>query len=85
MVQPTRPLLRDGQGQVDVELHEEQLAQRAPVAQVDPLARGRALLLALALAVDDVVVALGAGYGARQPDLLVGGLLVDHVGADLGE
>lgn len=73
------------QGEVDVQLLEEQLAEGAAVAEVDPVADGRVLLLALALARDDIVVALGAGYGARQPDLLVGGLLVDHVGAEVGE
>jgi hypothetical protein len=38
----------------------------------------------LALAKDDVVVALGARLGRRQPDLLVGRLLVDDVCADIG-
>lgn len=80
-----RVLPAEGQGEVDVELLEEELAQGGAVADVDPVADGGVLLLALALARDDVVVALGPGYGARQPDLLVGGLLVDHVGADVRE
>lgn len=80
-----RVLPAEGQGEVDVELLEEELAEGGAVADVDPVADGGVLLLALALARDDVVVALGAGYGARQPDLLVGGLLVDHVGADVRE
>lgn len=73
------------QGEVDIELLEEQLAEGRPVADVDPVASRRVLLLALALARDDVVVALRARDGARQPNLLVGGLLVDNVGADLWE
>lgn len=81
----TRVLPAEGQGEVDVELLEEELAEGGAVADVYPVADGGVLLLALALARDDVVVALGAGYGARQPDLLVGGLLVDHVGADVRE
>lgn len=79
------PLLRERLAQVDAELPQEQLGQGAAVAQVDPVSRGRALLLGLALVEDDVVVALGAGHGARQPDLLVRGLFVDHVGTDVGE
>lgn len=80
-----RVLPAEGERQVDVELLEEELAEGGAVADVDPVAGGGVLLLALALARDDVVVALGAGQGARQPDLLVGGLLVDHVGADVRE
>lgn len=38
----------------------------------------------LALAEDDVVIALGPRLRRRQPDLLVGRLLVDDVGADVG-
>lgn len=75
----------EGQGEVNVKLLEEQLGEGGAVADVDPVAGRRVLLLVLALARDDVVVALGARDGARQPDLLVGGLLVDHVGADLWE
>lgn len=80
-----RPLLRQGEGQVDVELPDEEVVHGGAVAQVDPVADGGVLLLGLALAVDDVVVALGARHGRGQPDLLVGGLLVDDVGADAGE
>lgn len=77
---PLARLPLKGKSKIDVELLEEELTEGGAVADVDPVAGGRVLLLALALARDDVVVALGAGYGARQPDLLVGGLLVDHVG-----
>lgn len=80
----SQALLREGQVQVDPELPKEQLGQGAAISKVDPVAGGGARLLGLALAVEDVVVALGAGYGAGQPDLLVGGLFVDHVGADVG-
>lgn len=80
-----RVLPAEGQGEVDVELLEEELAEGGLVADIDPVAGGRVLLLALALARDDVVVALGAGYRARKPDLFVGGLLVDHVGPDVRE
>lgn len=80
-----RVLPAEGQGEVDVELLEEELAEGGLVADIDPVAGRRVLLLALALARDDVVVALGAGYRARKPDLLVGGLLVDHVGPDVRE
>lgn len=82
---PARVLLRQGQRQGDVELPGKELVDGAAVAQVHPVADGRVLLLGLALAVDDVVVALGARDGRREPDLLVGGLFVEDVGADLGE
>lgn len=69
---------------VDSELLEEDLVQARAVAGVDPVADGGALLVALALAKDAPVVALGARDGGRQPDLLVWGLLVDDVRALVG-
>lgn len=80
-----RLLLRQGEVEVDVELAHKQLVDGGAVAQVDPVADGGVLFLGLALAVDNVVVALGAGDGRREPDLLVGGLFVDDVGANVGE
>lgn len=69
---------------VDSELLEEDLVQARAVAGVDPVADGGALLVALALAKDAPVVALGARDGGRQPYLLVWGLLVDDVRALVG-
>lgn len=82
---PRRTLLRQRQVQVDVELLAEQLVDGGAVAQVHPVADGCVLLLRLALAKDDVVVALGARLWRRQPDLLVGGLFVDYVCAEVGK
>lgn len=45
----------------------------------------RLLLLVHAVALDDPVVPLRSGDGATQPDLFVGGLFVEHVGADGGD
>lgn len=42
----------------------------------------RILLLVHLIALDDPVVALRPGDGRAQPDLLVGGLLVEDVGAN---
>ena len=64
---------------------QEQLVQRGLVSRVYPIARGRAFLLALGVAVHNPIVSLGAGDGRREPDLLVWGLLVDYVGAGIGE
>lgn len=80
-----RPLLRQRKSQVDVELPNEELIDGAPITQVHPVADGGVLLLGLALAVDDVVVALGTGNGRGEPDLLVGGLFVDDIRADFGK
>lgn len=77
--------MRQGQIEIDIEFLNEQLVDGGAVAQVDPVADGRILLLGLALAIHNVVVALGARDGRRQPDLFVGGLLVYHIGTDVGK
>lgn len=76
---------RRGYAKVHVELLEEEVVEGAAVAGVDPGAGGGALLLVLGVADDDPVVALGAGDGGGEPDLLVGGLFVDYVGSCAGE
>lgn len=45
----------------------------------------RLLLLVHAVALDDPVVPLGPGDGRAEPDLFVGGLFVEDVGADCGD
>ena len=55
--------------------------QRASVSDVDPLALSGPLLVVHALTLDCPVEALGPGQGRREPDLLVGRLLVEHVGS----
>ena len=77
--------MKDWGVDINVELIEEQLVYGRVVAQIHPLARTSALLFVLAVTQDDIVVAFRASLGRRQPDLLVGRLLVDHVGADAGE
>ena len=65
-----------------------QLAQRTPIPHVHPLAAGAlvvclgALLLMHRIAGDDPVVTEGSRDWRRQPDLLVGRLLVDYVGTN---
>lgn len=81
----TQLLVRNRNSEVDSELLAEQARHGAAVAQVHPVAGRRILLLVLTLAPEDVVEALGAGYWRGEPDLLVGGLLVDDVGAGVGE
>lgn len=78
------PKLVDGHAELNTQLFAEQVGQRAIVAQVQPLAHSRVLLLVLPVTHNDVVIALGTRLGRRQPDLLVGWLLVDDVGANLG-
>lgn len=57
---PRLILLRQGQGELDVELLDEQVVDGGAVAEVDPVADGCVLLLVLAARVDDVIIALGA-------------------------
>lgn len=73
--------MRDGESQIDADLLDEEVVERRAVLEVDPGAGAGALLLGLAVAEDDPVVALGPGPRRRQPDLLVRRLLVQHVGA----
>ena len=54
--------------------------QRASVSDVNPLALSGSLLVVHALTLNCPVEALGSGQGRREPDLLVGRLLVEHVG-----
>ena len=57
----------------------QNLLQRTAVSDVDPLALSGALLVVHALALDCPVEALGSRQRRREPDLLVGRLLVEHV------
>jgi hypothetical protein len=57
----------------------QDLLQRTTVSDVDPLAFSGALLVVHALALDRPVEALGSRQRRREPDLLVGRLLVEHV------
>lgn len=59
----------------------QDLLQRASVSDVDPLALSGALLVVHALTLDRPVEALGSGQRRREPNLLVGGLLVEYVGS----
>lgn len=78
--------------QLDAQFLLQQLAQGASVAQIDPLPAGRAVvagvdgrvfLVRLRCRQEHPVVALGPAHGRGEPDLPVGGLFVDHVGAVL--
>lgn len=75
--------MKDWGVDINVELIEEQLVYSRVVAQIHPLARTSALLFVLAVTQDDIVVAFRASLGRRQPDLLVGRLLVDDVNTDI--
>lgn len=57
---PARLLLRQRERQGDVKFLGKEFVDGAPVAQVHPVANSGVLFLVLALAVDNVVVALGA-------------------------
>lgn len=63
----------------------QQLRQITPISEIHPLALPTAFFLVLPFAVEHPVVPLRAGYGRREPDLLVGRLFVDDVGALRGE
>lgn len=71
--------------EVDVKLLQHQRVEGALVARVHPPPGRGALLVRLPLAEDAPVVALGPADGGREPYLLVGGLLVEHVGAHAGD
>lgn len=71
--------------QIDLNLLQYKVVQAAAVARVDPRPQARALLVSLPLAGDAKVVPFGARQRRRQPDLLVGRLLVDDVGALVGD
>lgn len=64
----------------EAKLLPENLLQRAAISDIDPVALARALLVVHALSLDRPVKTLGSGKGGREPDLLVGRLLVKHVG-----
>lgn len=67
---------------INAQLLPNQPRERAAIPKVDPISNAAIGLLVHRLALDDPVEALGAGDGRRQPDLLVGRLLVQDVGAD---
>jgi hypothetical protein len=70
---------------INTDLRQQQLIQRTPIPQIQPFPTPRALLRILPLARQDEVVALGSGDGRGEPDLFVGWLLVQDVGAGGGE
>lgn len=74
-------ILTDRHTNIDTDLLFEKLGQGGAVPQVHPVSGRGVLLLMLTFTKDDVIVTLGARHGRREPDLLVGGLLVDHIGA----
>ena len=78
------PKLSVDQADVNPDLLSQQVVQGRAVPKVHPVARRSVLLLVLALAEDNIIVALGARFGRRQPDLLIGRLLVDDICAMVG-
>ena len=71
----------------------QQLGQRTPISQVDPEAAGRSVIatvngtivfVGLGVRGDHPVVAFGAGHRGGEPDLVVGRLFVEDVGAVFG-
>ena len=78
-------VIRGRHAKINAHLVPNEVVERRPVAEVDPVAGRRALLFVLSVAEHHPVVPLRSGYRGRQPDLLVGRLLVDHVGALAGE
>jgi hypothetical protein len=74
-------LLMPADVHAETELFPQDLLQRATIPKVDPVALSRALLFVHAFALDRPVEALRAGDWRREPDLLVGRLLVKHVGS----
>ena len=58
--------------QLHSQLVAQDIRQATAITEVDPFAAA-------------VVEALGARDGAREPELLIGGLLVDDVAADIGD
>lgn len=70
-----------GDVHAETKLLPQNLLQRATVPKVNPFAHSRTLLFVHALALDRPVEALRAGDGRREPDLLVGRLLVKYVGS----
>lgn len=82
-----RTLTIDILGNLQRQFRVQKLRQVRSVPQVDPLAVhewARVLLLVYAITLDNPVKPLGAGDGRAEPDLLVGGLFVEDVGADCG-
>lgn len=71
--------------EIDTHLVAEDVIQRRPVAQIDPIALRLAPLLTMPFGHSHPVVAFGPRNRRRQPDLLVGWLLIDDVGALDGE
>lgn len=69
----------------NTQLLPHQVRQTAIVPQVNPVALPRALLLVHTLSAEHVVVSLGTRGRAGEPDLLVRGLFVDNVSADVWE
>ena len=75
---------RDIQGQLGV----QQVRQIRSIPEIDPLpiCKGPTILLLVhVVSLHDPVVPLGTGDRGAEPDLLVGGLLVQDIGADTGE
>lgn len=69
----------------DAQLLSQDTNQTRAVPEIDPVADGASLLARHVVALDDPVKALGTGYGAAEPDLLVWWLLVQNVGSGRGK
>jgi hypothetical protein len=69
---------------VYAQLLPENLGQRATIPHVDPVALSTTLLGVHALFLHNPVESLRSGDGRTEPDLLVRGLLVEHIVVLLG-
>jgi hypothetical protein len=70
---------------VHAQLLPQDISQASSVTQIHPVTASTPLLRVLALGHDHPVEALGARQRRAEPDLLVGGLLVEHVAELLGD
>jgi hypothetical protein len=75
-------IMRNGHREVDARFLEKHLTKGGLVPHAEPGVRASVLLVLLGFSDHNVVEPLGTGNGRREPDLLVGRLLVDDVGAD---
>lgn len=80
---PFSPLQLSG-SQIHFNLLVYKIVQARSIPCVYPRPQCRTFLVSLPLAGNAEVVSFGTGQRRREPDLLVGGLLVDHVGALVG-
>jgi hypothetical protein len=66
---------------IDANFRVQQFRQCASVTKVHPVCLSSSFLRVLPFTQDHVVEAFGTRFRRREPDLLVGRLLVDNVGA----